>query len=152
MLVYECIMKKCGIILYNVDTQKYLLVHGKKSQKWGFPKGHMEPGESEEETALREFYEETGIVLNKALESKIRFRNNIYFSVSTHNCDVPTVYNIPDKNEIEYVEWFSEQDMLRLNITECNFGLKNWINYFLLYPQKKDESLCNAEPKIRVYS
>lgn len=28
---------------------------------WGFPKGHQEEGESEEETALRELREETGI-------------------------------------------------------------------------------------------
>ena len=28
---------------------------------WAFPKGHSEPGETEQETALRELHEETGI-------------------------------------------------------------------------------------------
>ena len=28
---------------------------------WGFPKGHMEKGETERQTALREVYEETGL-------------------------------------------------------------------------------------------
>ena len=53
-------IKKCGIILYNERIQKYFLVYGRKSKKWGFPKGHMENGETEKETTLREFFEETG--------------------------------------------------------------------------------------------
>lgn len=142
-------MKKCGIILYNMDTQKYLLVHGKKSMKWGFPKGHMEPGETEEETAHREFYEETGIYIRQPLINKIRFKNNIYFRLSIRTNELPTIASIPDKNEIEKAEWFSQDDLIRLNMNDCNFGLKNWINYFLSYPRTlvhvssdQDESSC----------
>jgi bis(5'-nucleosidyl)-tetraphosphatase len=38
----------------------FLLVH-ERAGHWGLPKGHPEPGESEIETARREFIEESGI-------------------------------------------------------------------------------------------
>ncbi len=39
---------------------RYALVQ-QKGGVWGFPKGHMEAGETEKETALREIGEETGL-------------------------------------------------------------------------------------------
>ena len=57
--IYE---KSAGAVLYTVldGKIKYLLI---KSQNGdiGFPKGHIEQGESEETAALREIYEETSI-------------------------------------------------------------------------------------------
>jgi len=122
-----CRMKKCGIILYNEDTRCYLLVLGMKSQKWGFPKGHMERGETEQETALRELKEETGIDLLKPLTDRIRFRNNIYFCVSMSSAELPLQFDILDKEEIETARWFPVKDILSLSVEECNFGLKHWI-------------------------
>jgi 8-oxo-dGTP pyrophosphatase MutT (NUDIX family) len=130
-------MRKCGIIMYNMDTKKYLLVYGKKSQKWGFPKGHMEKGESEEETARRELFEETGICLNQPLNSKIRFRNNIYFTVSVYSVDLLAPTTIQDTNEIECIQWFAEEDIFKLGVNQCNFGLKSWINTFLMSVHEK---------------
>lgn len=43
-----------------------LLVHHTKGH-WGFPKGHPKEGEDSIQTALREFYEETGITDCKIL-------------------------------------------------------------------------------------
>ncbi|MBD3304395.1 NUDIX domain-containing protein, partial [Candidatus Woesearchaeota archaeon] len=48
-----------GGIIFN--NGKYLLVKHKEGGHWDFPKGHAEEGETEEETALREIYEETGL-------------------------------------------------------------------------------------------
>lgn len=58
--------KACGIIVYQeIDGQtKFLVIkHNIKEREdyWNFPKGHVEAGESEEETAIREVFEETGI-------------------------------------------------------------------------------------------
>jgi 8-oxo-dGTP diphosphatase len=39
-----------------------LLVHRPRYDDWSFPKGKAEPGESDEECALREVYEETGLM------------------------------------------------------------------------------------------
>lgn len=54
--------KSCGVIPFrwNGETKEYLLVL-QSNDCWSFPKGHMEPGEQEEETALRELLEETGL-------------------------------------------------------------------------------------------
>lgn len=55
--------KSCGaIVFYIKDDQIYfLLVKNKKGRHWGFPKGHIEIGETEEQTAKREVKEETGL-------------------------------------------------------------------------------------------
>ena len=52
----------CGVIPYryrNGETEFLLIQH--KAGHWSFPKGHPEPGESDLQTARREFLEETGI-------------------------------------------------------------------------------------------
>ena len=51
--------KSCGIILID-DENQYLLVQ-LLAGHWDFPKGHVEQGETEKETALREVLEETGL-------------------------------------------------------------------------------------------
>jgi len=60
--------KSAGAIIYRIENnvQYYLLLHyapsepGKHGQ-WGFAKGHIEAGETEEQTMRREVAEETGI-------------------------------------------------------------------------------------------
>lgn len=52
----------CGAVVYRKDAAEpsYLLLqYGAKH--WDFPKGHMEEGETEEETTIREIEEETAI-------------------------------------------------------------------------------------------
>lgn len=53
----------CGVIPYRMeqDSPRYLLCHQRGSGTWSFPKGHMDAWETEEETALRELKEETGL-------------------------------------------------------------------------------------------
>lgn len=54
--------KSCGAILYTQKNGETLFLLIKTaSNHIGFPKGHIEHGETEEETALREIKEETGI-------------------------------------------------------------------------------------------
>lgn len=60
-----------GAITYTRQNEEnlYLLIrdfHG----NWGFPKGHLEEGESEEEAAVREILEEAGISIR--LDSSFR--------------------------------------------------------------------------------
>lgn len=54
--------KSCGAVVFTRQNGalRYVLIQQKKGV-WGFPKGHVEAGESEIETALREIYEETGL-------------------------------------------------------------------------------------------
>ena len=52
-----------GVVLWTVnDAVQYLLVRSTSPEKeWVLPKGHIEPGESGRETAVREVREETGV-------------------------------------------------------------------------------------------
>ena len=50
--------KSCGCII--IEKDKVLLIQQTKGH-WGFPKGHMEAGETEIETAIREVKEETNL-------------------------------------------------------------------------------------------
>lgn len=55
--------KSCGVLPYRQSgsQREYLIVFEAFSQCWSLPKGHMEAGETEQETALRELWEETGL-------------------------------------------------------------------------------------------
>lgn len=55
--------KSCGGIIFYKTKQntKILLVKNNNGRYWSFPKGHIEDGETEQETAIREIKEETGL-------------------------------------------------------------------------------------------
>ena len=61
--VISLLRKSCGVIPYRTMNGKteVLIVYQQFSQCWSLPKGHMEAGETEAETALRELWEETGL-------------------------------------------------------------------------------------------
>ena len=52
--------RACGFLIVKGDPiEKFLLM--KHSNRWDLPKGHVDPGETDIECALRELVEETGI-------------------------------------------------------------------------------------------
>lgn len=55
--------KSCGAVVFtrNKDEIRYVLVQSLEG-RFGFPKGHIEGSETEEETALREIREEVALV------------------------------------------------------------------------------------------
>ena len=54
--------KSCGAVVFTRQDNEILYVIIRQTNgDYGFPKGHMEPGEDEETTALREIREEVGI-------------------------------------------------------------------------------------------
>lgn len=56
----------CGALTFaNVDDKRYVLLVKQfpDSDKWSVPKGHLQEGETLEECALREVWEETGVVV-----------------------------------------------------------------------------------------
>jgi len=60
--------KSCGAVIFRRNgAEKYLLLHYEGGH-WDFVKGHVEKGENERETALRETEEETGITDLKFIE------------------------------------------------------------------------------------
>jgi 8-oxo-dGTP pyrophosphatase MutT (NUDIX family) len=69
--------KSCGAVIFRIGNgTEYLLLHYEAGH-WDFVKGHVEKGESEEETVKREILEETGLKSNTFLDD---FRERIdYF-------------------------------------------------------------------------
>lgn len=67
-MIYE---KSCGAIV--IDAEKVLVVKHKAGHI-GFPKGHVEKGESESETAIREVKEETGLDIE--VDTNYRYTTN----------------------------------------------------------------------------
>lgn len=72
-MIYE---KSCGTILLREGEggpEVLLLRH--RSGHWDFPKGHVEAGESERQTALRELREESGLIgeITGSFRSSVRY-------------------------------------------------------------------------------
>ena len=64
---------KCaGGIIYN-DKNEVVIVN-QNHDSWSLPKGHIDPGESPLEAALREIYEETGIKKPTYIRSLGKFK------------------------------------------------------------------------------
>ena len=72
--------KSCGALVVRrdeADGRQYLLmIRHKAGGTRSFPKGHMEAGETEYMTAVREVYEETGVQIR--IDSK--FRETVHYS------------------------------------------------------------------------
>ncbi|MBQ8430055.1 MAG: NUDIX domain-containing protein [Clostridia bacterium] len=92
--------KSCGTIPYTIKDGcvYYLLIKAEDNGTCGFPKGHVEEGESEAETALRETWEETSIkpVIKKGFRYEISYplqngneKTVVYFLAEFQN-QVPT--------------------------------------------------------------
>jgi 8-oxo-dGTP pyrophosphatase MutT (NUDIX family) len=93
---------------------RYLLVQGRLSEKWSFPKGHIEIGESPLECVCREIREETGLTVLPNPISCIPVRCGTYYLFWTPEVDI-----VPrDKCEIMNAGWFLPKDAkeLRLNV------------------------------------
>ena len=51
-----------AVVFTRKDNEIYFVIVKSLEGFYGFPKGHIEGNETEEETALREIYEEVGII------------------------------------------------------------------------------------------
>lgn len=106
--------KSCGCII--IKNKKVLLVYEKNRNFWGFPKGHMEDGETEIETALREVKEEVGLdveidkerryTLNYVIRDEID-KTTVLYIAKAKNDEI-----IMQENEIENIRWCSFEEAL----------------------------------------
>lgn len=109
----------------------FIVVCGKTSNIWSFPKGRMQSEtESEEDCAIREVYEETGIKL-KTVEGlpRIVIGRNVYFIYHTTK-DQLSRFTIYDNYEVGEVSWKTIDELKQL---QCNKDLRA----ILKYPYKR---------------
>ena len=70
--------KACGVLVFRRDPLPAFLVM-KHARRLDLPKGHIEPGETEEQCALREMWEETGIPAESVrLDPDFRYQEVYY--------------------------------------------------------------------------
>ena len=79
----QVIERSCGTLPYTIKDGviHYLLIRSKSTGECGFPKGHIEEGESETETAIRETWEETSL----RVDTDSSFRHEISYRMSNGN-------------------------------------------------------------------
>lgn len=109
-----------GAVVYRKigDDVRFLLIKNKRSAHWGFPKGHLEMGETKADAALREVLEETGIHLkiHEGFEavSKYMVRGRIDKQVSIFVGTTDDVSTIIQEEEIEDYIWHTYQKAMPL--------------------------------------
>lgn len=103
--------KSCGAIIFNDGK---VLVVKQTSGFYGFPKGHVEIGETEKETAIREVKEETGLDI-KIISDK-RYTQSYIVKENVHKDVVFFIAKLENNNEKRQVEEIEE--ILWININE----------------------------------
>lgn len=123
--------KSCGCIL--VRGGRVLLVYEKYGRFWGFPKGHVEPGETEPETALREVREEVGLEVeaDTSFRYELRYviRGEIEKTVVLFPAAVRSGAVTPQESEIGSVRWCSFAEALEtLTFEDWKNVLRQYMN------------------------
>ncbi len=103
--------KSCGALVYRKyhGNTEILLIKHINSGHWSFPKGHVEEGETEIETAIREIKEETGIdvIIDQSFREIVTYsprrdthKEVVYFIAKAKNTDYT-----PQEDEIADIKW-----------------------------------------------
>jgi 8-oxo-dGTP pyrophosphatase MutT (NUDIX family) len=128
---------KSGVILFRNNFTEVLLVTNNygniDTNKWGFPKGHLEKNETYIIGGHREFYEETGLYINPDNFNYkfIKINNSRYYPYYINN---PLINLQPiDKNEICDVKFLKINNLSEKNLNKESFlTLKNKFNSCIL--------------------
>jgi len=93
--------KSCGAVVFtNVNGERKFLLVSNLEGIYGFPKGHVEAGETETETALREVFEETNL--------KVRFLGG-FKTVEEH--PIPTKIDTI-KQIVYFLGYYEHQEVI----------------------------------------
>jgi 8-oxo-dGTP pyrophosphatase MutT (NUDIX family) len=104
--------KVFGCICIRKDN-KILLVRGRQTGKWSFPKGHMKGNETSHQCALRELFEETGILMNTS-EPCIGHKKLSIGEYFLYEFTMDVIPEVQDTCEVCDIGWFSLEDMNNL--------------------------------------
>ena len=96
---------KAGIFIFDPQNQKILLVQS-NGNLWGIPKGTIQKNESFAECAIREVYEETGLVFNtnNFIKDIYVYENARYFYVEKSETEIEIQKN-PNNNDANGISW-----------------------------------------------
>ena len=126
-----------GICLYKkeIDSIEILLCKSVNSQnRWGFLKGVSLENESKEETALREFTEESNIKVNNILLEEFFYQKNDLKDIGIYLVNYTNVENVDS--------YFDNEDLKEENICKENSEVKFFPLEELPLIKKKQVHLC----------
>ena len=103
--------KSCGAVIFRKHhgNTELLLIKHTNGGHWSFPKGHVEPGETEAETARREVREETGleVQIDTSFREVVSYsprkdtiKNVVYFLAWVTSKEIH-----PQPEEVSQVKW-----------------------------------------------
>ena len=113
--------KVYGGILQSINN-RYLLVKGRHSGKWSFPKGHIEVDETALECVCREVKEETGFQMLPVPLRCIPLKGGTYYLFWMPVEPEPAPR---DTREIETAGWFTAEEIAEL---PANIGVTTYFN------------------------
>jgi 8-oxo-dGTP pyrophosphatase MutT (NUDIX family) len=126
-----------GSIVFSSRGQ-VLLVQGKTTGKWSFPKGHKnDPDETALECAMRETWEETGLTLADNFLEIIQLAAGKYFVYRLEEDPMLMTY---DKKEIMDMCW---ADLSALEKFNANCDIRSYIMRGHMARHKDDLALLN---------
>lgn len=129
--------KSCGAVIFAMvkGQPQFLLIKNRRSLYWGFPKGHIESGETEEETALREVLEETGlkirILKGFAAKSDYHIQNKVEKTVTIFLAQTEKRTPKLQKDEVEDFYWGNYDDAMKRLKFENDRSILRRANNFL---------------------
>lgn len=137
-------MKVYGTIIIN-NLGEVLLVRGRLSQKWSFPKGHCKLRETDLECAQRELFEETGLVLSQPYTSYHKLKGGGYFVFAVTGRPLEVCR---DFREIEKITWFPLSDISNID-TNVDVSIFNTLMKNITIGKSISEYIDSPEIKIR---
>ena len=113
--------KSCGAVVYHrtrLGVIKILLVKNHNGKCWTFPKGHVEQNETEQQTAIREIKEETGldVVIEPGFRRTSTYRpfgktkKQVVFFLAKADESAVSV----QKSEIDYYLWATLDEAMHI--------------------------------------
>ena len=120
--------KSCGVIIFTRENNEIKFVIIKSINGfYGFPKGHVEIGETETQTALREVYEEVGLKPDLIKG----FRETVEYYIPSSDVQKQVVYFLGEYKNQDIV--FQKEELLSAKLMTFNEA-----NYTFTHQNNKD--------------
>lgn len=123
--------------IFISPRRRILCVLGRASQKWSFPKGHLQEGETVFQCARRETFEETGVLPPQGCKRVVLLPTGTYFIFETNEFQC-----FPqDTTEVEHTAWLTYRQLCRLSV---NLDIKSFLSRHM--------DMCVAQRPRTVYN
>ena len=129
----------CGAVLFEERQGRryYVLVSSNKDDNCGLPKGHIEGNETQQQTALREIMEETGVKAEilDGFQKQIEYimpnqkrKRVVYFAARFENQQA--ISNEPDKGTVMVLPFPEVLNAVTFeNVRDVLIAADNWLSH-----------------------